>query len=92
MTRLGVCITALVLVGCAPGTDVVYGSSIRPSGGLPSITAMAVGRVGAQLAPTASDTPASPAPSAPSSPDRRAVGNGQPASGESIVAPARRPL
>ena len=92
MTKLGVCVTALFLVGCAPGTDVIYGSSIRPGGGLPSITAMAVGRVGAQPAPAASDTPASPAPSAPSSPERRGIGIGQPGSGESIAAPARGPL
>jgi hypothetical protein len=92
MTKLGVCITVLFLVGCTPGTDVVYGSSIRPGGGLPSITTMAVGRVGAHPAPTASDAPASPAPSAASSPDRRAVGNGQPGGGASIAAPARGPL
>jgi hypothetical protein len=91
MTRLAVCVTVLSLVGCAPGTDVVYGSSIRPGGGLPSITAMAVGRVGAQPAPAASDTPASPAPSAPSSPERHGIGIGQPGSGASLAAPARRP-
>ena len=89
MTRLGICITVLLLVGCTPGTDVVYGSSIRPGGGLPSITTMAVGRVGAQPAPAASDTPASPAPSAASSPERRGIGIRQPDSGESIAAPAR---
>jgi hypothetical protein len=92
MTRAGVCISVLLLVGCTPGTDVLYGSSIRLGGGLPSITTMAMGRVGAQPAPAASDTPASPAPSAPSSPERRGIGIGQPGSGESIAAPARRPL
>jgi hypothetical protein len=92
MTKIGVCITALFLVGCAPGTDVIYGSSIRPGSGLPSITTMAVGRVGSQPAPAASDTPASPAASASSSPERRGIGIGQPGSGESIAAPARGPL
>jgi hypothetical protein len=46
MTKLGVCVTALFLAGCTPGIDVIYGSSIHPGGGLPSITAMAVGRAG----------------------------------------------
>ena len=80
MTRVRVCLTVLFLVGCAPGTDVIYGSSIRPGGGLPSITAMAVGRVGAQPAPAESASPASAAPTAASSPDRRGVGIGQPGS------------
>jgi hypothetical protein len=53
MTRTRVCITLLFLVGCTPGTDVIYGSNIRPGGGLPSITTMAVGRIGAQPAPGA---------------------------------------
>ena len=57
VTRIGVCITLLFLVGCTPGTDVIYGSSIRPGGGLPSITTMAVGRVGAQPAPAAPAAP-----------------------------------
>jgi hypothetical protein len=92
MTRVRVCITVLFLVGCTPGTDVIYGSSIRPGGGLPSLTTMAVGRVGAQPAPAAPAAPASPAPGAASSPDRRGVGIGQPGSGESIAEPARRPL
>jgi hypothetical protein len=74
MTRVGVCVTVLLFVGCAPGADVIYGSSIRPGGGLPSITTMALGRVRAQPAPAA---PAAPA-SAASSPDRRGVGIGQP--------------
>jgi hypothetical protein len=88
MAKLGVCITVLCLVGCTSGTDVIYGSTIRPGGGLPSITAVAVGRVGAQPAPATSDTPASPAPSA-ASPERRGVGDGPPGSGESMTAPAR---
>ena len=67
MTRVSVCITVLFLLGCAPGTDVVYGSRIRPGGGLPSITTMAVGRVGAQPAPA----PSAAAASAASSPDRQ---------------------
>jgi hypothetical protein len=50
MTRIAVYITLLFLVSCTPGTEVTYGSSIRPGGGLPSITTMAVGRVGAQSA------------------------------------------
>jgi hypothetical protein len=91
MTKLGVCITVLFLVGCTPGSDVVYGSSIRPGGGLPSITTMAVGRVGAQPAPAAPDAPASPAPSTAHR-LTGAVGNGQPGSGEPIATPARGPL
>ena len=67
MTRVSVCVTVLFLLGCAPGTDVVYGSRIRPGGGLPSITTMAVGRVGAQPAPA----PPAAAASAASSPDRQ---------------------
>jgi hypothetical protein len=88
MVKLGVCITVLFLVGCTSGADVIYGSSIRPGGGLPSITAVAVGRVGAQPAPAVAHTPASPAPSA-ASPERRGVGNGLSRSGESMTAPAR---
>jgi hypothetical protein len=48
MTRIGVCITLLFLFSCTPGTELTYGSNLRPGGGLPSITTMAVGRVGAQ--------------------------------------------
>jgi hypothetical protein len=84
--------TLLSLVGCGPGTDVIYGSSIRLGGGLPSITTMAVGRVGAQPAAAAPAAAASSTPSAASSPDRLGVGIGQPGSGESIAEPARRPL
>ncbi len=58
MTRMGVCIMLLLLVSCAPGTEVIYGSSIRPGGGLPSITTMGVGRLGAQSAPAAPAAPA----------------------------------
>ena len=50
MTSTCVCITLLLLVGCAPGTDVIYGSSIRLGGGLPSVTTMAAGRLGAHAA------------------------------------------
>jgi hypothetical protein len=74
MTRTCVCITLLFLVSCTPGTDVMYGSSIRLGGGLPSVTSMAVGRLGAQPAPEAPAASVSPAPRAASSPDRGAVG------------------
>jgi hypothetical protein len=92
MTRTCVCTMLLFLVACTPGTDVIYGSSIRLGGGLPSITTMAVGRIGAQPAAGAPAAPASPAPSAASSPERRGVGIGQPGSGESIPEPDRRRL
>ena len=65
-----VCITLLFLVSCTPGTDVIYGSSIRLGGGLPSVTTMAAGRLGAQPAPEAPAASVSLAPSAASSPDR----------------------
>src|SRR5262245_47436158 len=58
MSRLIVCLTVLLLAACTPGADIMYGSSIRPGGGLPSITTMAVGRVGAQ---PAAATPVAPA-------------------------------
>ena len=65
MTSTCVCITLLLLVACAPGTDVIYGSSIRLGGGLPSITTMAMGRIGARPAPAAPAAPASPASASP---------------------------
>jgi hypothetical protein len=54
----------LFLVGCTPGTEVTYGSSLRPGSGLPSITTMAVGRVGAQPAQAAPAAPLKTGPAA----------------------------
>jgi hypothetical protein len=48
MTRIGVCITLLLLADCTPGTDIMYGSSIGGHRGIPSITTVAVGRVSSQ--------------------------------------------
>jgi hypothetical protein len=78
MTKTCVCITLVFLVGCTPGTDVIYGSSIRLGGGLPSVSTMAAGRLGAQPAPEAPAASASPAPSAASSPRPGAVGGPDP--------------
>jgi hypothetical protein len=64
MTRIGVCITLLFLFSCTPGTEVTYGSSLRPGGGLPSVTTMAVGRVGAQPARAAPAVPLDTGPAA----------------------------
>jgi hypothetical protein len=60
MIRIAVCITLLFLGSCTPGTEVTYGSSVRPVGGLPSITAMAVGRVGAQSGAAPASIPRAP--------------------------------